>query len=785
MQNSPSRTWDWLAAGLTIGIVTVAAMRLAATNWAHMLYFGENMAIAGVCLGLWIGYARLSKLATRLALLNYTLIFVPWQFSLLAPNNLSVIERFYDLAPRIAATWTALIGRRPYSDTILFIALVTLGFWLVGLASGIALTRRRDLLSAILPSGLILLIVQVYDPKVTSRTWYLAAYFFMALALIGRQYYLNTRENWRTGRVFQLPETARDLSSGLMITSALVVLIAWSLPVSISSWKTAEKFWGDLTKPLRPAQERISDALDPLESAYGNGRNFEFYGKSITLGNGVSPSEDILFTVKAPQAIGNAPPRFYWRGRVFSAFDGVNWVDTTATTQTYTPNQDFSLAPELAGLETATFEVKLNVKQALVFAPAQPIAMDHPGLITYDELPGSAREVVAFEASPAFVSRQTYKVQAALVNPSIADMLTAGTDYPSWVTETYLQIPGGFSPRILDLAQQITAGSETPYEKTALITTWLRSNIEFQDTIDPAPQGQNPLEWVLFESKQGFCVYYASAEVLMLRSLGVPARLAVGFAEGERTEPQQGDTTITYTVRRKDYHAWPEVFFPNIGWVEFEPTAGQDELIRPSTDQPVLTVPTAASPATPVPTPEGGLLGNDRALQETDLSNIATTPWYVTYRGTLNRILVLLILTVLWLYNLHSGWVSKIPHYLESRAAQNGSTPPRWIHAWAAWTRLSPLERSFESVNFSLRSFGERLPIHASAGERAKALISLLPAARNQVQILTERHQAALFTREGPSNLREARQAATSIILHTIWARLIKWWQSILNFIGV
>jgi len=76
--------------------------------------------------------------------------------------------------------------------------------------------------------------------------------------------------------------------------------------------------------------------------------------------------------------------------------------------------------------------------------------------------------------------------------------------------------------------------------------------------------------------KQGFCNYYATAEVILLRSVGIPARLAVGYAQGDNV-----DDPLLYTVRQRDAHAWPEVYFPGVGWVEFEPTASQPTLVRP------------------------------------------------------------------------------------------------------------------------------------------------------------------------------------------------------------
>ena len=134
----------------------------------------------------------------------------------------------------------------------------------------------------------------------------------------------------------------------------------------------------------------------------------------------------------------------------------------------------------------------------------------------------------------------------------------------------YLQLPDSFSARIRELAQQITAEEQTPFDKALAITRYLRENIVYETNISALPEGKDPLEWFLFDSQKGFCNYYASAEVLMLRSIGVPARLSVGFAEGEAIEGSD-----RFQVKYGDSHAWPEIYFPGYGWVEFEPTASQ------------------------------------------------------------------------------------------------------------------------------------------------------------------------------------------------------------------
>ena len=116
--------------------------------------------------------------------------------------------------------------------------------------------------------------------------------------------------------------------------------------------------------------------------------------------------------------------------------------------------------------------------------------------------------------------------------------------------------------------------------------------LHIRNTVEAPPAGQDPLDWFLFHSKKGFCNYYATAEVLLLRSAGIPARMVVGFAQGEFDPPNH------YVVRQRDSHAWPEVYFPGIGWVEFEPTSNQAPLELPLGENPSPAAP--GTHATPV-----------------------------------------------------------------------------------------------------------------------------------------------------------------------------------------
>jgi transglutaminase-like putative cysteine protease len=152
------------------------------------------------------------------------------------------------------------------------------------------------------------------------------------------------------------------------------------------------------------------------------------------------------------------------------------------------------------------------------------------------------------------------------------DLRAAGTDYPDWVMARYRSIPATVPLSVGILAEQIVrdAGATTPYDKAKAIEAHLRLNYEYSTSIDTPPSGVDRIQWFLFEGKKGYCEYYAGAMVLMLRHLGIPTRLAGGYAPGTY------DTRAgTFIVKESAAHARPEVYFPQYGWIEFEPTPSQ------------------------------------------------------------------------------------------------------------------------------------------------------------------------------------------------------------------
>lgn len=157
---------------------------------------------------------------------------------------------------------------------------------------------------------------------------------------------------------------------------------------------------------------------------------------------------------------------------------------------------------------------------------------------------------------------------------------------PEEIIEYYTEIPNNLPERVKELAEDITESEETRYDKAVAIENYFGQSNEFtyETKNIPVPRGNTDyVDQFLFDSKKGYCDNYSTSMVVMLRTLGIPARWAKGFTSGEDiTDEASGevieDDYSLYEVTNMNAHSWPEVYFADVGWVPFEPTQGFDNL---------------------------------------------------------------------------------------------------------------------------------------------------------------------------------------------------------------
>ncbi|MFB6072859.1 MAG: transglutaminase domain-containing protein [Halobacterium sp.] len=238
----------------------------------------------------------------------------------------------------------------------------------------------------------------------------------------------------------------------------------------------------------------------------------------------------------------------YYRAGVYDRFTGTGWVRTADV------GRQANMPPPSGDYVTQ----QITVKRRLDLAPAAPVPQSVSGVdatITSGGL---------LKSDATLYPGDTYTVRSR-APPSDASTLAEETgDVPDAIRDQYLQTPSNTDRRVVALADQITDGAESNYAKADAVEQWLEANKEY--SLDAERARGNLVNQFVLGDEPGYCVYFASSMVVMLRSQGVPARFVVGFTEGQRVAEDE------WVVRGVDSHAWVEVYVPDRGWVRFDPT---------------------------------------------------------------------------------------------------------------------------------------------------------------------------------------------------------------------
>ncbi len=798
MEHRKERWWDWPSAVFLVLAIFCAASRLQTTNWTEYLGRIQILVFAGAGLGLVLGYSRFKPWFSFLYALVFTIVVPVWSLASLIRSDLWLV-RVQTLFERLGFAVGQLFANQPVRDPILFLLTMILLFWISGLWGAYRLVRMASPWVALIFPAIITLVVdysfemyaQANVPDPGSMFSFLML-LFTAL-LIARVYFIRSRKNWQTRGNLIENEVGFDLGRGAAITAVLLVGLAWYSPRIVKLLTPGTPEQHTLSQDIQQFRARFEKAVSSLRSQ--NPLTVIALNDSLALGKGTILGTDTVLVIK-PTGGQLRIGRYYWAGRMYDTYLNDQWQATGNQQLTLGPNipeVDYPWAGRVS--EVVDIASKVSYLRTLYF-PGALQAMDRTTVGVTSPTPKDEADITALLIEPPLRAGETYRVTGSVSIPSIVQMRASNAlPYPDYVRERYLQLPKDFSPRIQDLARQITEGKVTPYDKAEAITNYLRENITYQTVLPQIPPNADPLEWFLFDNKAGFCNYYASSEVVMLRSVGVPARMVVGYAEGEWV-----DADKSYHVLAKDYHAWPEIFFPGLGWVPFEPTAGQPALEFPTGE---VAVGTQAPLPTPFVTPlttVDPLINPDREFDR-ELKRDPYTAFRLQYGGWIEEILIVLVV-MSGLYRLlenpvRSGkpFVVYIEDYLLSRGWRladevNGavvesklpSAPgartwriPRWLHHLARLGRRSPMERLFASVGDLLRAWGKPPGLSLTPAEQVDALASLVPDAAGEARILLEEYHVAAYSKAEPDYSRATSAASTlrTLRLRTLMNRMI------------
>jgi protein-glutamine gamma-glutamyltransferase len=283
------------------------------------------------------------------------------------------------------------------------------------------------------------------------------------------------------------------------------------------------------------------------------------------IGN-IKRSDVVVMRVKTDKDRSALPANLKWRGLAFDYYDGRAWKRTYQIRGAI-PVQSwhYKLEDTTQGTDwiNQTFFLEA-LSTDVIFATHKALAVSRDvGLLLRD---GSEN---LYAPRPSY-RKLRYSVVSDPIRPDPANISDL-RPIPKEILKTYTQVPPE-DPRIEELAKQATSKAKDKYSKALALAQYLRTNYAYSLKLRGHPNSNDPLAMFLFETRSGHCEYFASAMAIMLRQLGIPARLVNGFQIGEYN--RLGNN---WTVRQHDAHSWVEAYFPPYGWIEFDPTPPEPE----------------------------------------------------------------------------------------------------------------------------------------------------------------------------------------------------------------
>ncbi len=261
------------------------------------------------------------------------------------------------------------------------------------------------------------------------------------------------------------------------------------------------------------------------------------------------------------QMAGNLGAAYYWRGLTLDYFDGRTWRKSMTAMRSVPGENEYVVSEYMGGPEVAQKIFLEPIDSHVIF-----------GLSKVLSVKGDSFRVRSDDSGDIFFWRKSSRGAEYTVSSAVTRR------YPGRFSPIYLQLPPGME-RVAALARRISYGTRTDLEKAGTIEDYLKRNYKYSLSAPKPPRGMSPIENFLFRSKEGYCEHYATSMVVMLRSLGIPARIVDGFHGGERNE--YGGYII---VRQSDAHSWVEALINGM-WTRFDPTPSV-----PSTQPPMLSL---------------------------------------------------------------------------------------------------------------------------------------------------------------------------------------------------
>ncbi|MCH8064448.1 MAG: transglutaminase domain-containing protein [Chloroflexi bacterium] len=482
-------------------------------------------------------------------------------------------DRYWVLHERMGDWFHAAFTGGISNDELPVIVLVVPLSWLAAYLSSWAAFRWQNVWLALIPGGVVLLANISYLPGQFSFAF--VVYLLGGALFITRLHLMSQSKSWRQSDTPYPPLLSLSVLHASFWLALALVIAAWLMPAA-NETGALESLWRRATSPITERAEGWSRLFVAVNSP-GSARVHSFDDIVPFLGSLELPSS-VALEVLADRRDG---PQFL-RGGSYAIYTSAGWQRLYERRLGLDTNQITDVDNNLQ--DRATVSIWLTTpgdESETVFSIGQPRRVNKQTAVHYRRVPEDVTGVSFIHPLPEGAWYQS----VGSVSVASEEMLrAAGSLYPGWVT-IYLELPSSMPTRVGELAARLAAGEANAYDRAEAIEAYVRT-IPYDLNVPNPPRYQDTVDYFLFESRRGYFDYHASAMVVMLRSLGIPARLAVGYVL-EVSEDGSGRVVVT----EQNAFAWPEVYFPSYGWIEFNPTPSEPMIERPQPQGAIVSQP--------------------------------------------------------------------------------------------------------------------------------------------------------------------------------------------------
>ena len=562
----------WLAYFLLMVMLFSLAWSVQSAGWLKREDFLVPVALYGSLLGALLALLPLSVLATlpisALAGTGVILLTIGGEYF----PNASIAGRLLGLQTE-ALGWTRTIAHFGYPAELSPYAIgLAVVMWVTAFMAAYTLYRHHRVLDAILLVGAAL--IANMSATFLDLFGYLVLFVLAALLLWLRASLLTREEGWRRRRVNENIEVPASIMRTGVVFIGVSIIMAWAL-ASVAVAAPLTDAWRSLGPAWDVVRTRVDRVLGGLTNP--NARlNSTTFQTSFVISHQWFSSDVPVMTVSSDQA-------YYMQTVTYNVYTGQGWDSTGGTSRDVAAKSSIfpDGSPEEPGTTTGFDVARLTValqepSDRNLFTPGFPLQISAPATITQ---PGGLPFLGSLVSQNSVSPGDGYTITAIISNVTAAQLRAAGSNYPAVVRQLYMSTDG-ITDRTQKLALQIVAKAKatTPFDKAQALADYLRTDPRFtySTKIDSPSTDRDVADWFLFDPKGqvGFCQYYATAMAVMARSLGLPARLAAGFAPG------QALTKNVYQYRESNAHVWAQIYFPGYGWQNFESTKSIPPVLR-------------------------------------------------------------------------------------------------------------------------------------------------------------------------------------------------------------